>query len=653
MACESEGAIAEERKVLRSRIADLEKELNALERGPRARGNRLRKREIQGNLLQLQTKFNSFAPISRLPVELFTMILMICRSFSSETEEYPYLRERDYGHETVIHITHTCRAWRNLALSYPSVWTVIHSDNPAYIKACIKRSGKLPLSVDYDSHPHTSREFWNPTVIERALRVVSKGLPRICRLKISCLSDWCFDVFDLEEQTKLSLPLLESLELNLPNDTPYWISSYSLTRWFLSHTLPSLKRLYVADLGFEWWKPQGIPVHLTDLTIKMHDYEQGSAHDRCSMAEVLASLRQLPALQHLDLEQALPDYPQGDDWPELKVPEESQRVLLPHLKALRLVSILLGSVHLLNHLKIPSTAVVSLMGEVEEAWMEPTIISPYLMPVLTGKSTIEMHAPILAFGIEPCREGPTEVSFNAHRTLLPLETLREFTTLQNFDLTVWPVSKVLPSIMQFCYGFHDALRTVQTLWLGSVHPLTVEDFLTMFRHLKDLRTLELNEFNVKILPELLMSPDTNSTSDKGNLVFPHLTTVEISWFTFKGQDHGGIAEDAFWKELIDALKRRKERGFGIRKLIFRDCTNIGEGDGKFVQSLFPSIVEDARIEWSGKVDSVAHLLGDWEESDCYTSDSDEFMSLSDEDLDDSDVEDDSEDDILEAQNPDP
>lgn len=95
------------------------------------------------------------SPIHHIPEELLTTI------FSLALDRTPHrlpMRLEDYGeydteHTMVAHnapllvISHTCRKWRDIALGFPALWTLVDGRNIERLRTFMSRSRSLPISL--------------------------------------------------------------------------------------------------------------------------------------------------------------------------------------------------------------------------------------------------------------------------------------------------------------------------------------------------------------------------------------------------------------------------------------------------------------------------------------------------------------------------
>ena len=137
---------------------------------------------------------NKGIPMHQLPSELWTRIFPLAIGHGSE--QHP---------NEIIALTHVCRYWRTVLLSYPRIWSTIRMrpGNPSIISDWLARGQKTPLTVfaefeDMDDHPQcryqdpvtaTLADIDTPEVCPRHKAVLSLDqlLPhrsRICDLSI-------------------------------------------------------------------------------------------------------------------------------------------------------------------------------------------------------------------------------------------------------------------------------------------------------------------------------------------------------------------------------------------------------------------------------------------------------------------------------------
>jgi len=100
---------------------------------------------------------NEGTPTHLLPPEILTRILYLAVDHGSEEHA-----------EQIIPLTHVCRYWRTLLLSYPRIWSTLRMKpgNPSVISEWLARSQNVPLTVlaeFTDTYDHPPCRYQDPT----------------------------------------------------------------------------------------------------------------------------------------------------------------------------------------------------------------------------------------------------------------------------------------------------------------------------------------------------------------------------------------------------------------------------------------------------------------------------------------------------------
>ena len=122
-------------------------------------------------ITRIHTELNTLADISRLPIELLTLIFQLCAGYRRNSGYFAEL-----SHE-LISITHVCKRWREVALNTPQLWSTItlsRRTHPDYLLATIQRSKTQLIVVDMNIDDWTE-----------GLDVVWDELPRIQHIRIA------------------------------------------------------------------------------------------------------------------------------------------------------------------------------------------------------------------------------------------------------------------------------------------------------------------------------------------------------------------------------------------------------------------------------------------------------------------------------------
>ena len=102
------------------------------------------KRVIPTYLLTQELKYrrNPLAPISRLPLETLAEIFSLLQLPADDSKRVPYL--------AWMRVTYVCRRWREVTLSFPSLWSHIHFTKltPAGVAEMLARAKISPLHLE-------------------------------------------------------------------------------------------------------------------------------------------------------------------------------------------------------------------------------------------------------------------------------------------------------------------------------------------------------------------------------------------------------------------------------------------------------------------------------------------------------------------------
>jgi hypothetical protein len=229
---------------------------------------------------------NHFAPINRIPPELFSLISK-------------YLGKGNMD-KTLIAMTHTCRTWRELLTTCPSLWTRLDCVSIDKTHIYIERAKSSPLEIALHRVPsHLEDTFLlvTPHICRlRSLSIIGRrDLPEYLTLHLSC-----------------PIPLLEELRIILTyNPTPV------LNNMLFNGNLSSLRTLSLT----------GVITHLPwkDLS-KLTTFELCYVpEDKIPITKLLNFFMNAPHLANITFHHSIPT--------SSHAPPE-QVVSLPHLKNL-------------------------------------------------------------------------------------------------------------------------------------------------------------------------------------------------------------------------------------------------------------------------------------------------------------------------------
>jgi hypothetical protein len=246
---------------------------------------------------------NSFAPITRVPLELLSLIP-------------DYYRE-GYVDRDLITLTHVCRGWRDKFISRSSLWTTFNFTNADKTRTYIQRS--QPSSSPYKIHLGKT--------VDDAFPLMT---PHLHRLKF--LTIRANDLPSVLTHFRCPTPLLEKLDVKITYDV-----GSCLDDALFNGDLPLLRelRLHGVYTHFPWKNLANLQV----IDLKFH-------LGRYRITQILDFLESAPLLHTVSLQYPMPD--SSDAPPERIVP-------LPHLKTFAIIANSPPSI-LLHHLHIPTGA---------------------------------------------------------------------------------------------------------------------------------------------------------------------------------------------------------------------------------------------------------------------------------------------------------
>ena len=171
-------------------------------------------------------------PINRIPPEILSLI--------------PHYWENSFKDQDVITLTHVCRAWRDVFVSCPSLWTTLDCMNLDKTRVYLERSKSSPVDLSlYSDSTSLSDPFF-------------KFLPHVAgRLKSLNIEGRSEHLQAISAYLDCPAPLLEELSIRGANDL--------LPSTFLNGDLSPLHKLHLEDVGTELpWRNM---VNLTSFTL--------------------------------------------------------------------------------------------------------------------------------------------------------------------------------------------------------------------------------------------------------------------------------------------------------------------------------------------------------------------------------------------------
>ena len=261
---------------------------------------------------------NNFAPISKIPPDVFSLI--------------PGYLEDDEEDENLVAMTHVCRGWRELLITRPSLWTRLYCKNTDRTRVYIERSKSAPLRLSL-----YRRE--NANYLKGAFLL---AVPHLGRLQSLVALGPANILRNLTPHISRPLPLLTELKIEIVYDP-----APVLTSALLNGDLSSLRLLRLDGVVTQLpWR------NMSDLTT----FELSRVpEDKITITRLLDFFEDAHRLRNITLRYSVPA--SSDAPPE-------RLVYLPWLKHLtiRADSLLSDPVHpnLLNHLSTPARTTLTL-----------------------------------------------------------------------------------------------------------------------------------------------------------------------------------------------------------------------------------------------------------------------------------------------------
>ncbi|KAA1471870.1 hypothetical protein DENSPDRAFT_837981 [Dentipellis sp. KUC8613] len=323
------------------------------------------------------TAVDQHSRISRLPEE------MLARIFEESAPIVSPGRSTDFP-TTLIHITHVCRHWRQIALRYPRIWTHIPSVSAQWRNVFIARSRELPLCV------------YIKLTESKDVRPLH-DMP-VHRLKELTIHHGRNRVMDLESGPDgQPAPLLEVLDISTA------LSNAAFAGQPFGGRVPRLRVFSTKKFHPEWAWLRGLRT-ITRLTVDWHAFR-----NRIQLSELLDVLASFPELTDLNLDYVLPSMRARapDDGEE----DGSRHVTFPHLQTLRLGGHPGEHSAFLSHISLNPSARVHMVYYVRNQ-TAAAIVGGALQDLLPG-SSIE-GSRVIAF---PGCEGLTAVKVTVAETI--------------------------------------------------------------------------------------------------------------------------------------------------------------------------------------------------------------------------------------------
>lgn len=296
---------------------------------------------VTDELLALRIKRNRIAPsISCLPPEILASIFVEVVLSARLARRSTYSSQVAVAGIRWLYMTHVCKHWRDVALGTAHLWSHLPLQHPIdCVQEFIRRSSTAPL------HVVSEISIFEPADLALC-KLLSPEVYRIQELSLAISRSLCQQ---LEAQIPAisDAPLLKRLCLtkcSSPSEEPDPESF-----WFSNAALEHLEDLELAYFSVSFIRPFFRPT-LTRLAVRFNS--QQPQETRLGAAQWIEILTQIPLLQELVLESAVPVPPSGT----FVQPPLHDGLSLPYLRNLKLTDYATGSTEyaaLVAQLNIP------------------------------------------------------------------------------------------------------------------------------------------------------------------------------------------------------------------------------------------------------------------------------------------------------------
>ncbi|KAK0238938.1 hypothetical protein EDD85DRAFT_1002232 [Armillaria nabsnona] len=537
---------------------------------------------------QLKSRRNTLAPISQLPPEMLSRIFLFVSC----------PRESSYKSLLWINVSHVSQHWRDVALGFPALWSSPPFMNPTWAHEMLKRSKMAPLTIVADLIYMTPKML---DVFDDAMRQADRS----AELNLTGAKIMEKYLTDITKRAPFLNKLCISQVYTRYNENEERIA---LPYNFFDGQAPRLRHLDLRRCQVHW--DSGLMQNLTYLRI----VEPGDF--RPTTSQLVDLLEQMPYLETLDLDHALPIVSETTK----TLPSPSHVISLPRLSQIHLVSSVLETANLFNHIDFPSTATMRLILDgtkgtgTDFSSLIPTISksrtfasdnaiagAPFKALSLTSPP-IDVLTPALELHLS-WRSDSSGTKEQVAQTIcqaLPLaqlRVLRVFDPECDFKHTTWvDLFGSLPKLKKIEFSGSGTTRAF-TKALGETKPPPPVD--------------ADQSYNLRRKKQI---PDS--------VYFPRLHSL-----VYSGTDFADLL-DMF----LDMLMVRAECGTEVQDLSLTNCTHLYEEEVELIEEVVVDVMWDNHVQDSEAYDSDDDRFSD-SFDDEYEHNVFPFFDLYDDDVD--------------------
>lgn len=520
-------------------------------------------------IVGLKSRINGMAFTARIPPEILSEIFTLVA-----VDYYEARRWHHYGSTHAykwITLTHVCRAWREIALNTPRLWSHIVLTQPTVAKQVLARSKKAPLWLSASlNHSDDQRA--------ETLDVLMK---ESARLKELHLTGPAHTVQALSAKWRTSADLLETINISSDFrqfDPASLLPAPPLSSQIFSGQTPKLSHLQLHRIAVDWSNPLFCNTLKTLIIHTVYD----NAPSLGEFSHLLDALEAMPQLETLQLNESIPRLP--DDATQLS--HNVQRTIsLPHLRHIELFSDAIDSANLLRHISAPPELRLTVSGRTERGVTDLVRIFSECL----GRST-----PFCTALLAPLYS--SQVSVRLWRSDVNSGDSGSIGSPSDAELTldVYPYSRALQALVQFSTFFAQIYR-----FEIQIEAHRNWDWAMIFERMPEVRVLSITGYgDLSFLPALATvssggDANAQAQADESELLpLQRLHTLELNGVRF-GCSHSDH-QSHFLEGLLDWLILRCNHGIPVLRLILRACINV-EGDAiERLREVVPDVEWDER-----------------------------------------------------------
>ncbi|OJT10898.1 hypothetical protein TRAPUB_12582 [Trametes pubescens] len=512
-------------------------------------------------IVELKSRINGMAFTARLPPEILSDIFTLVA-----VDYYQARRWHHFGSTHAykwITLTHVCRAWREIALNTPRLWSHIVLTQPNVAKQVLARSKKAPLWLSA-SLTHTDDQR------AETLEVLMKESSRLKELH---LTGPAHTVQALSAKWRTSADLLETINISSDFrqfDPASLLPAPPLSSQIFSGQTPKLRHLQIHRIAVDWSNPLFCNTLRTLIIHAVYD----NAPSPGEFSQLLDALEAMPLLETLRLNESIPRMP--DDATQLS--RNVQRTIsLPHLRCIELFSDAIDSANLLRHISAPPELRLTVNGRTERGVADLVRIFGECL----GRST-----PLCTARLAPMYS--SQVYVKLWRSYVDSSDSGNIGPPSDAELSLdaYPHSRALQALVQLSTFFAQIYRFEVQL---EAHRNW--DWKMIFERMPEVRVLSVTGHgDLSFLPALATLRDNGDANPK--LPLQHLHTLELNGVRFgcAHSDH----QSHFLEELLDWLIMRCNYGVPVLRLVLRACINVESDAVDRLREVVPDVEWDER-----------------------------------------------------------